>query len=155
MVGVGKHVDRLHGRNTVFRIEELQVTRLRSRVAADIHDAVRCGIENHIDYIFVHTCARGVDYHYIGAAVGGDELVGKYIFHVAGIELGVVQAVDTGVEFGILYGFGDVFDADDMASVRGDEIGFGAGAGIEVVDEFAAGESGKIASHTVEPLGLA
>ena len=39
MVGVREHVYRLNGLHFIFRIEQLQVARLRSRITADVYDA--------------------------------------------------------------------------------------------------------------------
>lgn len=40
MVGVREHVYRLNGLHFIFRIEQLQVARLRSRITADVYDAL-------------------------------------------------------------------------------------------------------------------
>jgi hypothetical protein len=39
MVGVREHIYRLNGLHFIFRIEQLQVARLRSRITADVYDA--------------------------------------------------------------------------------------------------------------------
>ena len=51
MVGVREHVYRLNGLHFIFRIEQLQVARLRSRITADVYDAFGLGKQNDIHYI--------------------------------------------------------------------------------------------------------
>ena len=48
MVGVREHVYRLNGLHFIFRIEQLQVARLRSRITADVYDAFGFGKQNDI-----------------------------------------------------------------------------------------------------------
>lgn len=55
MVGVREHVYRLNGLHFIFRIEQLQVARLRSRITADVYDAFGFGKQNDIHYILVHS----------------------------------------------------------------------------------------------------
>ena len=74
MLGVGEHVDGLHGGDAVFAVEQRQVARLRGRIATYIHYSFRFGGENHVDYIGVHAGAWRVDYHHVGTAVTLDEL---------------------------------------------------------------------------------
>lgn len=59
MVGVREHVYRLNGLHFIFRIEQLQVARLRSRITADVYDAFGFGKQNDIHYILVHSGTGG------------------------------------------------------------------------------------------------
>ena len=135
MVSVREHVDRLHIGHAIFRIEQSKVACLSSRVAADIDEHIGLSIEDDIDHIFVHTGAWGVDNHHIRTAVASHKFVGEDILHVSGIEEGVVQAVDLRVEASVVDGFRHIFDADDLSSIAGHEVGDSAGAGVEVVDQ--------------------
>ena len=83
-----------------------------------------------------------------------DELVVQDVFHVAGIEQGVIDAVDLGIDFGVLNSFRHVFYADNLTALPGNEVGNGARAGIEVVDQFVACQSGKLTGNTIQMVGL-
>ena len=61
--------------------------------------------------------------------------------YVAGDEFTIVQFVVHGVFLGSLYGFFDNFDADNFSGDGCHHLGDGAGAGVEVVDEFVFGLS--------------
>ena len=69
----------------------------------------------------------------VGTSVLCYELVAQHILHIAGIEKGVVDAVDLGVDLSILNGFRDVLDADDLTGLTGHKVGNGASAGVKVV----------------------
>ena len=127
---------------------------MRGRVATDVYNAVGLGKEEGVDDILVHSGAWWVGDDDVGTSVAFDEVAVEDVFHVAGKEEGVVDVVDLRVDLSIVDGFGHVFDADDLTCLTTDEIGNGAGAGIEVVDEFVAGEACEIASNTIEGVGL-
>ncbi len=122
MVGVGEHVDGLHGGDAVGRIEKGQIACLRCGVAADV------------DY----TLGRGAQYD-----------LDEHILHVAGIEARIAYAVCLGVEARILDGLGDILHAYDRACGRGAEVGYGARAGIEVVEGLGAGQGGEASRNLV------
>ena len=149
MVSVREHVDWLYGSYFVFYVEELEVACLSGWVAAHVYDATRFGIEDDVDHVFVHACARWVGDDYIWAAVFLDEAVGENIFHVASKEERVVDAIERRVHLGILNSFGHVLDADDLACLARHEVGYGTSAGVEVIDEFVACESGKVACYLI------
>ena len=135
MWGVGEHVDGLDGCDAVVGIEVVQVAGLGGGIARDVDDATGSGIENRLDDIGVHAGTGRIGDDDVRASVLGDKLVGEYVLHIAGIEQGVGDAVDVGVDLGILDGLGDVFDANDLTGLTGHEIGDGACAGREVVDQ--------------------
>ena len=67
-------------------------------------------------------------------AVFLNERVIQNVLHVAGIEQGVLNAVDFAVHLGVLNSLGHILDADDLTGLPGHEVGDGARAGVEVVD---------------------
>ena len=69
MVGVREHVYRLNGLHFIFRIEQLQVARLRSRITADVYDAFGFGKQNDIHYILVHSGTGRVGDDDIGSSM--------------------------------------------------------------------------------------
>ena len=141
---VWEHIDGLDSGNTVVCVEVVEVTSLRSRVAGDIDDALGSCPENGLHHIWMHTSSGRVSDDHIGTAVLGDEVVGEDILHIAGIEEGVGDAVDLGVDLRILDGLGHVFDADDLTGFLCNEVGDGASAGVEVIDRFVTREGGKL-----------
>ena len=149
MVGVGEHVDGLHGGDAVGRIEKGQIACLRCGVAADVDDTLGRGAQYDLDDAGVDTRTRRVEDHDVGVAVTGDEVVVEHILHVAGIEARIAYAVCLGVEARILDGLGDILHAYDRACGRGAEVGYGARAGIEVVEGLGAGQGGEAARNLV------
>ena len=152
--GVGKHVDGLDGGNTVVGIEVVQVAGLCGRVARDVDDTLGGCPENGFYHIGMHAGTGRIGDDDIRTTMFGDEIVGKDILHVAGIEKGVGDAVDLGVDFCILDGLWDVFDANHLSGLARHEIGDGAGAGIEIVDNFSAFQPRELAGDGVEVVGL-
>ena len=86
----------------------------------------------------MHAGARRIDDDHIRPAVLPDEVRREDVLHVAGVELAVVDAVAGGVDFRVLDGLRHVFDADHMLGLAGDELGDGARARVEVVDQLRA-----------------
>ena len=156
--GVGEHVDGLHSLHTVIGVEQRQVAGLRGGVATDVDDAAGRGVKDDVDHVGVHAGARRVGDDDVGPAMSADEVVGEDLTHVAGVELGVGDAVDAAVDLGILDGFGHVFNADDLRRLARDEVGDGAGTGVEVVDErfgiIRLTLEGEVAGDAVEVVGL-
>ena len=89
-----EHVHRLNGSHFVFDVEKRQIPCLSGRVAADVDNAARLGAQYHVDHITMHACTRRIHYHDVGSSVLGYKTVGKHIFHVAGEEESIVDAVD-------------------------------------------------------------
>lgn len=146
MGGMREHVYRLYLFDAVLGVEHSEVACLCGGIAAYVYYALRFGIEYHSYHIFVHAGARRVYNHYFRASVDFDKSVGEHIFHVAGKEFGIFDAVGCRVDFSVLNGFGYIFYAYYLAGVFCHEVGYGARAGIEVVDEFIARQSGKLSA---------
>ena len=132
---VGEHVDGLYGHDLVVGIEILEIACLGGGVAADVDDAAGSGTEDGLHHVGVHACPWRVGDDDVGTTMTGDEVVGEDVFHVAGVEEGVVDVVQTGVLLGIFDGLGNILDADDLTGLTGHEVGNGARASVEVVDE--------------------
>ena len=105
-------------------------------------------------HVLVHTGAWWVGDDYVGASVLLDELVVEDVLHVAGVELGVADIVHLRVHLCVLDSLRNVLDADNLARLTCHEVGDGARTGIEVVDQFVAGELGEVASHRIEVISL-
>ena len=84
----------------------------------------------------------------------GDKLVIKDILHVTCVEECVRDAVELGVDLGVLDSLRYVFDANHLTGFLSHEVGDGTSACVEVVDHLVACESCELASHTVEVVGL-
>ena len=136
MLRVWEHIHRLDLGYTVGAVKHGEVARLGGGIATDIHDTLRLGAEDSGDHILVHTGTRRVGDDNIRAAVLMQESVVEHIFHVAGKEQSVRYAVDLGVDLGILDCLGHILDTDDLPRLPRNEIGYRAGAGVEVVDEW-------------------
>ena len=108
-------------------------------VAADVYYFARGGGEELLDDFLVHAGAGWVGDDDVGVAVGGDEFGGEDLRHVAGEEGCVAEAVEACVLPCVGDGLFDVFDADDASAFVGQEEGYGAGAGVEVVDRVSVG----------------
>ena len=92
--------------------------------------------EDGLYHIGMHAGTGWVGDDDVGTSMLSYELVAQHILHIAGIEKGVVDAVDLGVDLSILNGFRDVLDADDLTGLTGHEVGNGASAGVKVVDKW-------------------
>ena len=149
MLGMGEHIHGLHTNHTVLSIKKLQITCLGGRVAAYIDNAVGIGKQNRVYHILMHTGTWRVGYDDIGAAMLLYELPVQDILHVAGIEKSVAYTVQFRVHLGILYRFGHILYANHLTRLLSHEVGYGAGASIEVVDKFAASQSGKLACYLI------
>ena len=151
---VREHINRLHLGDLVACVEQLQVACLCGGVAADIYYALRVSVEYHVYNVGVHAGAWRVGDDDIGASVLGDEVVGKDVLHVTGIEQSVVDVVYLRVDLGILDGLRHILYADDFLRLLRHEVGYGACAGVEVIYEFVAGETSKLPCHAVQVVGL-
>lgn len=128
-----KHIDRLYAMYIIASSEHLQVACLGGRIAADIYDFAWRGCQQLFYYFLVHAGARWVCHHYIGPTVGSYKVGGKHFGHIACIELRVVKTITFGVDPCIGNGFFNIFDADYAAYFVGQEQGYCACPGIEVV----------------------
>ena len=130
-----EHVDRLDDTQVVVLAEYLQIACLCSGVAADVDDALGLGSEDGLHHVGMHAGARRVGDDDVGPPMLLEEVVVEDVLHVACEEERVVNAVDLRVHLRILDGFRHVLDADDLTGLAGHEVGDGARAGVEVVDE--------------------
>ncbi len=154
MLGVGEHVDGLDATDVVGLVEELKVACLGGRVAAYIYYLTRARGEELTNHLLVHAGTRRIGDDDVGTSVEGDKLLGEDFRHVAYEKLGIGYIVDLRVETGVLDGFGHILDADDLAATVGEELGYGAGAGVEVIDRLVAMEVGELVDERIEALGL-
>ena len=99
-------------------------------------------IENGFHHVGVHACSRWVGDNDVRAPVLADEVVGQNILHVAGIEQRVADAVNLRIDLGVLNGFGNIFNADNLFRLTGHEVCNGACARVKVVNQFAACKGG-------------
>ena len=86
----------------------------------------------------MHACTRGVRDDDIRTAMLLDERVSEDVLHITGKEQGIVNAVQAGVDLGILNGLGYIFYSDDLTRLPGYEVGYGTCARIQIVDHLAA-----------------
>ena len=91
---VGEHIHGLHLDDLILLVQILQVASLRGGIARYIDDAVGGCTKNGFHYIWVHASTWRVGDDDIRTAVLCDEIVGEDVFHVAGIEQGVADAVN-------------------------------------------------------------
>ena len=92
--GMGEHIDGLDSGHAVVGVEIVQVTRLCGGVARHVDDTLWGGLEDGLHHVWVHAGAWRVGDDYIRTSVFGDELVGQYVLHVAGVEERVSDTVD-------------------------------------------------------------
>ena len=147
---MGEHIHGLHFGNLVFLIEQGEVACLRGGVATDIDDASGFGEEDGLHYILVHAGAGRVGDDDIGATILRDEVLVENILHVACEEESVVEKIQLRIHFRVFYCLGHILNAYHLLGLLGDEVGDGAGAGVEVEDEFLAREFGEVACYLVE-----
>lgn len=155
---VGEHIYGLYGLHTVFAIEQCQIACLCGRIAADIDDAGGCGIEDDVNDIRMHAGPWRVSDDDVGLAMRMDKLVSQYFAHIASVERCVFDSIDLAVDLCVLDGFGHILYANDFAGSAGYEVGDGACAGIQVVDQrlqvTVRISEGKVACYAIEMIGL-
>ena len=98
--------------------------------------------------------SRWVQDHDVRASVALYEGVGKYILHIPGEEFAVVYAVRRCVYARVCDCVLYVFYAYDLRGRGADILGYGAGAGVEVIYDFLAAELREVPGQRVEAAGL-
>ena len=83
-----------------------------------------------------------------------DEVIGKDVLHVTGIEQCIVDIVDFAIDLCIGNCLGNILDADHLAGTSGYEVGNGSRSRVQVVNEFVTRQFGKVAGYTVEVISL-
>ena len=151
---VWEHVDRLHLADLVLHVEQLQVASLCGRIAADIDDALWGSIQDGLHHVGVHACSGWVGDDDIWSSMLCNEVVRQDILHVASIEQRVLNAVHLRVDFGVLDGFRHILDANHLTGFLRYEIGDGASACIQVVDQLIASKVGELAGYGVQMISL-
>ena len=154
MVRVRKHVHRLHARNPIFWVQKVQIPCLGCWIATHIDDSQGIGKQDGLDHVVVHAGPWRIGDDDFGTTMFGDKFLVENIFHVACKKERIADVVDLRIDFGILDRFLHIFYPDDPFCIVGNEIGDGAGAGVEVVNQFGAGEAGKFARHLVKVISL-
>ena len=82
------------------------------------------------------------------------EILCQDILHVAGVEQCILDLIQRGVHFGIFDRFGHIFDTDHFLCLAGDEVGDRTGSGVQVINHFVSGQSGKLAGNFIEFVSL-
>ena len=90
---VWEHVDRLHLADLVLYVEQLQVTSLCSRIAADVDDTFWSSVQDSPHYVGVHACSGWVGDDDVRATMLCNKVVRQDVLHVASIEQRVLNVV--------------------------------------------------------------
>ena len=130
-----EHINWLHGNYPIVAVEHLEVACLCGWIAAYIDNTVGGSAQDGLYYIRMHTGTRRVGNDDVGSSVFADELIIKHILHVTGEEQGVVDGVDLGIHLRIFDGLRHIFNANHLAGLAGHEVGYGARAGVEIIDK--------------------
>ena len=153
MVGVGEHVNRADALDAVAVVHEvLDVANLRLGIAADVDDAARPQAAEVCQEGLAGAGAGRVHEHDVEllAATGH---AGELAASVGGHERGVLDAVDLGVDLGVLHGLGVALDADELGAARlGCHDADGARAAVGVADAVGAAQVGHLDGQLVEGL---
>ena len=136
MLRMGEHIHRLDRLHVILLMKQSQVTRLSGRIAAHIDYPLGSGIKYHLHHILMHTRTRRVHYHHIRTSMLGNEFGSEHILHVSGIELGVLQFIDTGVYLGVLYCLRHILNPHHMAASTSKEKSYRTGPRIEVIHQL-------------------
>src|SRR5690554_4125878 len=79
VVGMRKHIHRLHTGNAVAYIQQLQITRLGGRVTAHIYDLIGSRIQDGLYHIGMHSGTRRIGNDDIAATVLLKQLGSKQV----------------------------------------------------------------------------
>ena len=154
MVGLRKHIHRPHSSNLVFLTQNLKVASLGGRIAADINHSFRRGFKYHVRNIRMDSCPRWVEDYDVRTSVFCDEIFCQNILHVSSKESTILYAVVFCVHLCVLNSLRHIFYADDLCCLARDELGYGSGPGVEVIDNLTAGECREFPCRAVEFVGL-
>ena len=144
----------------------MQVAGLSSRITTDVDDALRSSTQDGLHHVGVHACSWRVGDDDIGTAVLLDECIVEDVFHIASIKECVRNAVDCRIYLSILDGLRHILYTDDLTGLTSHEIGDGARARIEVVNQgrgsipnvsrgsLNSRSKGKFPDYAIEMIGL-
>ena len=128
------------------------VGRQRRRVAGDVDDPLRRGLDDPADDLLREARARRVDDRDVGLAGLLDQLAHREP-DVAGEELRVGDVVEPGVLDRVAHRRLDELDADHLARPAGEREPDRADAAVEVEDALVPAQPGVLDGDAVEPLG--
>lgn len=142
--------EHIHTANLLHRIacflEKRQVAGQGGGFAGDVDEGVGFEVDDFKDGFGVDAVSWGIEDDDVGV-VGQ---LGDFFHDVASDERAVVQAVGFGVDLGGFDGFLDELDADDFFCYRGQDLGDGAGAAVQVEDGFILAVADVIADNGVQ-----
>ena len=118
-----EHVHRLHRRHPVTSVHQLQIPRLRRRVATHVHHSPRCCCQQRRHHVPVHPCPGRVRDHHVRLPVLHDKRLVKHVLHVPREEQRVPYPVQCRVHPGVLDGLRHVLDAHHPGGIPCHEIG--------------------------------
>ena len=154
MMRMWEHIDRLDFPHGVCLVQQIQVTGLRGWITTYINDTFGTREQDCLDYVIMHTGTWRVGDDYIRSSMFVDEILSKQIFHVAGKKFRIRNAVERRVHLSVLDSFRNIFNADHLFGLTGNEIGDSPRPGIKVIDQLGTRESGKIPCHTIQMISL-
>ena len=144
--------EHIHGLNLLYaicHIKGLQVACLSSRIAANVYNALWVSTQYGLYYIWVHSGTWWVGNDNNSTSMLGNKLVVKDVFHIACIELGVVDIVYLRVYLCILYCLRHILDTYNLTSLTSHKVGYGSSSCIKVVEQVVTSTSGKVGSSRV------
>ena len=157
VVGVREEVHRLDLAQLVtsVRAQELRVAREAGGIATDVHDAARGEAAQFLDQLGVQADAGRVHHDHAGLEVGGQAAHGlRKMLQIELQKTHAVQSVGAGIALGIGDGAGLHLRAHDAPAGPGQEQRDGAGAAIEIINDFVGLRLGARDGLAVEHLGL-
>ena len=132
--------------------EVLDVANLRLGIAADVDDAARPQAAEVCQEGLAGAGAGRVHEHDV-ELLAATSHAGELAASVGGHERGVLDAVDLGVDLGVLHSFGIALDADELGAARlGCHDADGACAAVGVADAVGAAQVGHLDGQLVEGL---
>ena len=161
MCCVGEHVHGLDVEDVVVVGEDGEVAGLGGGVAAHIYHPLRGAGQEDAGDVGMDAGTRRVEHHDVGLSVFRDKRSVQHIFHVAGKEFRIVDAVYGRVDLGVGDGFGHILDAHDFACQRREEQRNRSRASVEVINHglirIYTGRNAfpyEIAHHGIKPVRL-
>ncbi len=130
-----EHIYRLHGHHLESSIEQLQVSRLCSRITTYIDQALRACIKNDIYYIGVHSCTWRIRHNDIWLSMLFDEVISENVFHISRKERSVLNFVDLAVYLCVFDGLLDILYANDTLCLTCDEVRYRARTRVKIIKQ--------------------
>ena len=154
MGSMRKHIYRPHFLYPIVLIKQLEITRLGSRVTADVNHARCSELNQHLHHLGVHTRTRRISNEQVRLAVLFSESFGKNILYITSVENSILYLIQGCVFLGIIDGRSNLLNTNYLPTFTRQKQGDTTDTGIKVIDVFGSLQVSKFSRYLKKPGGL-